>query len=437
MWTMASGDPFDAARLDVGASRGAVVPAWQSSLRHDLGRLRSARRRVLATFDATRQLATPQQTGRADSWDRYAAAQIRGFAADAVIATIGDNLDQAQSLLDSSAKAPRLRRWLQAGSVYESVLGSLHRGRENLFLVDTDGWVSAQLPTLRAGVATIMGSEDPRTEGYLRYLDDLMRSTGQLSWGPHAATAAWQVPGADHTDGSPGDQIDVPEDLRAAAGPRVGAAPAIPRPAFPAAAGTTGTGPAADRFGQSGTFDDATRERLRAIQTCVDDARMAAQIAVRVYRNALVAAICVLTVAVLVFPALAGKIGQSAAAAATAAGDALPFNTSFLAGVEVWGVLGSLVAVIAGLWRLRSSRQPSGLQLAQLGLKLPAGALTSLFGVLLLQGSLLQQISSIAPKQAPAYAILFGFAQEGLTRFVDGKANTLLESAKPLSDKAE
>jgi hypothetical protein len=122
---------------------------------------------------------------------------------------------------------------------------------------------------------------------------------------------------------------------------------------------------------------------------------------------------------------------QAAPAAAARDGS----TAASLAGIEVWGTLGSAVAVIAGLWRLRSSRQPSGLQLAQLALKIPAGALTALFGVLLLQGQIVLQLKPIESGQIPAYAILFGFAQEALTRFVDGKAGQLLDNAKPLSER--
>jgi hypothetical protein len=34
-----------------------------------------------------------------------------------------------------------------------------------------------------------------------------------------------------------------------------------------------------------------------------------------------------------------------------------------------------------------------------------------------------------------SYAVLFGFAQEALTRFVDQRSGQILDNAKPLSDK--
>jgi len=385
---MSSGNlvPFDAARAESERSGGGSAPAWQTSLRHDLGRLRSSRRRVIAGLDAVRRLTPPAEPGLAPSWQAYVDLQVSTEKSEAVVAAVGDNLAQAQSLLDSSARARPVNRLMRAGSTFEAVLGCLHRAREGLFLVEDDAWVRAQLPTLRAGVATIVGSDDPRTEGFLRYLDDLSQATGQ------SPRAAQTMPGV-----------------------------------------VSGSAPAAPLLT---TLDQPTRELLRAIQTSVDDSRMAAQIAVRVYRNALVIAVAVLGAVALAFPAVAALADPGMAVIrASETGAPVGALAGNLSGVEIWGVLGSLVAVIAGLWRLRSSRQPSGLQLAQLALKVPAGALTALFGVLLMQGGIVVQLTAVQARQVPAYAILFGFAQEALTRFVDGKAAELLDNAKPLSDR--
>jgi hypothetical protein len=374
--------PFDAARVEPDHSGSGTAPAWQTSLRHDLGRLRSSRRRVIAGLDAVRRLTPPAEPGLAPSWQSYVDLQVATEKSEAVVAAVGDNLAEAQALLDGSAMARAANRLLRAGSAFEAVLGCLHRAREGMFLVEDDAWVRAQLPTLRAGVATIIGSDDPRTEGYVRYLDDLSQATGQ------APRLTQTVPGS----------------------------AVVPPPMT--------------------TFDQATREQLRAIQAAVDDSRMAAQIAVRGYRNALVIAVAVLGAVALTFPGIAALADPGMAVIrADGAGTPVGALAGNLSGVEIWGALGSLVAVIAGLWRLRSSRQPSGLQLAQLALKVPAGALTALFGVLLMQGGIVVQLTAVQARQVPAYAILFGFAQEALTRFVDGKAAQLLDDAKPLSDR--
>jgi hypothetical protein len=113
-----------------------------------------------------------------------------------------------------------------------------------------------------------------------------------------------------------------------------------------------------------------------------------------------------------------------------------PALLSDLASIEVWGVIGGLIGAIVSLRRLRSSRDPAGLHLAQLALKLPAGALTAVFGVVLLQASILPPLTSVSDDKLAAYAVLFGFGQEALTRFVDQKSGEILDNAKPLGDKA-
>src|SRR5262249_39208867 len=84
------------------------------------------------------------------------------------------------------------------------------------------------------------------------------------------------------------------------------------------------------------------------------------------------------------------------------------------------------------LYRVRSSRSPEGLQFAQLILKLPAGALTALFGVVLLQSGILPPLSAVADARLAAYAVIFGFAQEAFTHFVDRRARNLLSNTRPL-----
>jgi hypothetical protein len=106
-----------------------------------------------------------------------------------------------------------------------------------------------------------------------------------------------------------------------------------------------------------------------------------------------------------------------------------------LATIEGWGMLGGLIGAVGSLRRVRASRDPAGLHLAQLALKLPAGAVTALFGIVLLQSSILPPLTPVEPGQLAAYAVLFGFAQEALTRFVDQQSGRILANAKTLNEK--
>jgi hypothetical protein len=182
----------------------------------------------------------------------------------------------------------------------------------------------------------------------------------------------------------------------------------------------------------------ADRAQLRDILAAVDDARLSAYIATRVYRNALIVATVFLLAAAIAFPFGAARL-SSGIVVIRAMSRVHPVPTHALivgmASIEVWGILGGLIAATAGLRRLRTSRSPAGLQLAQLVLKLPAGALTALFGIVLLQSGIIPPLSAVANARLAAYAVIFGYAQEALTHFIDRRAANLLQKSEPLDGK--
>lgn len=225
------------------------------------------------------------------------------------------------------------------------------------------------------------------------------------------------------------------------------------------------------------------RYQVREISRAVNETALAAQVSVRRYRNVLIVATLALIVCAISFPLGANRfpddivtirVQKTAAATpnptapspsspATAAPDgttdassdapaatpvvepdevvpgqsadeppvrAKPVEWSDVASVEGWGVLGGIIGAVVSLKRIRTSRDPTSLHVAQLALKLPAGALTALFGVVLLQSSVLPSLVPVTNGQLAAYAVLFGFAQEGLTRLVDQQSNRILDNAK-------
>jgi hypothetical protein len=175
----------------------------------------------------------------------------------------------------------------------------------------------------------------------------------------------------------------------------------------------------------------ADRAQLHDMLQAADDAQFSNRTAVRTYRNALVVAIVALLAIGIAFPFVAAQISSDIVVISTAHSPDPPSVHSLvvsMAGIEVWGLLGGVIAATAGLYRLRSSRSPAGLQLAQLVLKLPAGALTALFGIVLLQSGIIAQLSAADNSKLAAYAVVFGFAQEAFTHFVDRRARELLKS---------
>jgi hypothetical protein len=81
--------------------------------------------------------------------------------------------------------------------------------------------------------------------------------------------------------------------------------------------------------------------------------------------------------------------------------------------------------------KLAGLRGPYSLQFVQAVLKIPMGALTGLIGAVIVQSGQL----TIGPVAKPVvfftWVFVFGAAQQLITRFVDKKAKTVLEDAKP------
>ncbi|HEY0638085.1 MAG TPA: hypothetical protein VGD67_10595 [Pseudonocardiaceae bacterium] len=188
-----------------------------------------------------------------------------------------------------------------------------------------------------------------------------------------------------------------------------------------------------------------TRQQLRAIQQAVDDARLSAQASVRNYRNVLLAVAAVSVLCAVALPPAQAYLSADLLlihlpeAGAQAGADTTPRRATAgdLATIEAWGLLGGLISAVAGMRRMRGSRDPAGLHLAQLALKLPAGALTAVFGIVLLQAEIVPPLARIGSDRIAAFAILFGFAQEAFTVFVDRRSEKMLADAGPLTSPGE
>ena len=79
---------------------------------------------------------------------------------------------------------------------------------------------------------------------------------------------------------------------------------------------------------------------------------------------------------------------------------------------------------------MRGTSTPYGVPVAIAVLKLPAGALTALFGMLMLRGGFIPGLSALDTQgQIIAYSIIFGYAQQVFTRMVDSQAQVVLDHA--------
>jgi hypothetical protein len=101
-------------------------------------------------------------------------------------------------------------------------------------------------------------------------------------------------------------------------------------------------------------------------------------------------------------------------------------------GPDIWivaglGLLGGGLASAVSVRKMASCAAPYDVPLALALLKVPTGALTAVAGILLLGGGFVPGLSELdTQRQILAYALVFGYAQQLATRFLDDRATTLL-----------
>jgi hypothetical protein len=95
--------------------------------------------------------------------------------------------------------------------------------------------------------------------------------------------------------------------------------------------------------------------------------------------------------------------------------------------VALIGLVAAAVSAAVALRNLRGTTTPYSLPVALAVLKLPTGALTAILGLILMRGEFVPGLSALdTPGQILAWAILFGYAQQLFTRFVDERAHRIL-----------
>ena len=100
------------------------------------------------------------------------------------------------------------------------------------------------------------------------------------------------------------------------------------------------------------------------------------------------------------------------------------------------GLTAGAFAAALSVRNIRGTSTPYGVPVAIAWLKLPAGALTALFGMLMLHGAFIPGLSALDTQgQIIAYAVVLGYAQQLFTRLVDSQAQAVLDKA-PSSEPA-
>ncbi|MFF8015012.1 hypothetical protein [Streptomyces sp. NPDC007929] len=110
-------------------------------------------------------------------------------------------------------------------------------------------------------------------------------------------------------------------------------------------------------------------------------------------------------------------------------------RTTDILTVEIAGLAGAALTVIASLRRIRGTDAPYMLPLASAVLKLPTGALSAFLGLLLIRGAFVPGLSDLDSRaQVLAWAAAFGAAQHLVTRLVDDRAQMTLSEVGRTTD---
>lgn len=126
-------------------------------------------------------------------------------------------------------------------------------------------------------------------------------------------------------------------------------------------------------------------------------------------------------------PGVTGVGGGPAAPTICPSGDHMPPSSTDIMIVAGLGLLGSAVAAAFSIRRVQGTPNPYDIPVALTFFKLPLGAFTAVTGLLLLGGDFVPGLSDLDnQRQILAYALVFGYAQQLISRLVDERARTIV-----------
>lgn len=99
--------------------------------------------------------------------------------------------------------------------------------------------------------------------------------------------------------------------------------------------------------------------------------------------------------------------------------------------VELFGLGGAALAGAASLRNMRGTATPYLVPMYLLLLRLPVGALAAVFGLLIIQGGFVPGFSNLdSSAQVLAWSLLFGVAQESVTRLIDQQGRKIIGNVR-------
>ncbi len=315
--------------------------------------------------------------------------------------------------LDAARQAAELRRrdrWLiMGGPRLERAQSNLDAAEADLLQVAPPKYLLGQMPSLLNHVQRHLPADDPRRQ-------EFERIAGELGVGNHHS--------------APNGRPTTPTDLKALIEKE--------RPAIVSV------------FRGAGSAGVRAQLRVRNFRNIVFMTTcllflLAAGLAILGWLNPTALHLCFRPEeggqAVVVCPT-----AQSGIVASTLTGPAQPdVDQGFAEAVRAWdlalvelvGLTAAAVAGAAAIRQLRGSSEPHALPVALAALKLPTGAITAVLGLLLVRGEFVPGLSALdSSGQILAWAVVLGYAQQVFTRFVDQRADSVLDRARPGEEAA-
>jgi hypothetical protein len=103
-----------------------------------------------------------------------------------------------------------------------------------------------------------------------------------------------------------------------------------------------------------------------------------------------------------------------------------------------WGLLGGALSAAFFIRRLYVNATPYNVAIPLAILKMPAGVMVAISGMILLTGEFVPGFSAIDKQsQLLAYALVFGFAQQAFTYVLDQRAEKLIASVPSIGRRED
>ncbi|MET8140123.1 hypothetical protein ABZU32_07430 [Sphaerisporangium sp. NPDC005288] len=197
----------------------------------------------------------------------------------------------------------------------------------------------------------------------------------------------------------------------------------------------------------AGDIGESDRSLLQAVLRAAYGMASIESGRVRSFRNLLLGGVATLTLIVAglvavgaIWPAaipmcgngtLLASLGQNMSSGGCPAGAGAPTHGDVPL-VALVGMLGAALATATSLSTRSELSTRYSLAVAQNLLKVPAGVATAIVGLLILNSGFVPGFGGLSSQTSIlVWAMVFGYAQQLVTRFVDQRANTLLTAASP------